>query len=85
MSNLLCNFLIISQSEDMNYSIARGNNDGHFEIVREHGVSALHFRRRLKNPGEFHIVIHGRPVNATATRTGWEKPLTFIVHLVVVE
>lgn len=69
----------------MDYGIARGNDGERFVIVRERGVSALHFRQRLKNPGEFHIVIHGRPRNATVTRTEWEKPLTFTVHLIVTE
>lgn len=73
------------QGEDVNYTITRGNSDGHFEIVREHGVSALHFRHRLKNPGEFRLVIHGRPKNTTAMRTEWEKPLTFKVRLIVTE
>lgn len=73
------------KGEEMNYIIARGNDDGHFEIVRDRGVSALHFRHRLKNPGEFDIVIHGRPENTTAMRTEWEKPLTLTVHLIVVE
>jgi len=69
----------------VDYAIARGNNSEHFEIVREHGVSALHFRHRLKNPGDFRLVIHGRPKNATATRAEWEKPLTFTIRLIVTE
>jgi len=69
----------------MDYSIARGKDSEYFEIVRERGISALHFRQRLKKPGEFHIVIHGHPRNATVTRTEWEKPLTFTVHLIVME
>lgn len=76
---------MLLQGEDMDYMIARGNNGGHFEIVREHGISALHFRHRLKKPGKFRIVIHGRPRDTTATKTEWEKPLTFTVHLVVTE
>lgn len=69
----------------MDYKIVRGNNDGHFEIIRERGISALHFRHRLKSPSEFRIVIHGRPKNETTASKGWEKPLTFRVHLIVVE
>lgn len=77
--------IVTPQGEDVDYTIARGNNGGHFEIVKEHGVSALHFRHRLKKPGEFHLVIHGRLKNAIATRTEWEKPLTFTIRLIVTE
>lgn len=74
-----------SQNEDVDYIITRGNSGGHFEIVRERGISALHFRHRLKNPGEFRLVIHGRPKNTTTTKPEWEKPLTFTIHLIVTE
>lgn len=76
---------VTPQDEEVDYIIARGNNEGHFEIIREHGFSALHFRHRLKTPGEFRLVVHGRPKNATGTRTEWEKPLTFTVRLIVTE
>lgn len=78
--------LMILQDEDMEYTIVRGNKHEHFEIAKDHGIWALHFRSRLKKPGEFRVVIHGRPRNGiTAENEIWEKPLTFRIHLIVTE
>lgn len=78
--------LMILQDEDMEYTIVRGNKHENFEIAKDHGIWALHFRSRLKKPGEFRVVIHGRPRNGiTAENEIWEKPLTFRIHLIVTE
>ncbi|XP_043673250.1 fibrillin-2-like isoform X2 [Vespula pensylvanica] len=74
------------KDEDMEYTIVRGNKHENFEIAKDHGIWALHFRSRLKKPGQFRIVIHGRPRNGiTAENEIWEKPLTFRIHLIVTE
>lgn len=74
------------KGEEVEYKIARGNKNNQFEIVKEHGIWALHFRSRLKKPGQFRLVIHGRPKNGIAAENEvWERPLTFRVHLVVTE
>lgn len=76
----------LSQDENMEYTIIKGNDDNHFEIVNEHGISALHFRNRLKEPGQFRLMIHGRPRNGISEENEvWERPLTFRVHLIVTE
>lgn len=71
----------------MEYTIARGNDNKKFELVKKHGIWALHFRRRLKKEGAFDIVIHGRSTNGTSKTTNetWQKPLTLRVRLVVTE
>lgn len=70
----------------MEYTIVKGNNEKHFEVVNDHGVSALHFHSRLKEPGQFRLVIHGRPKNGISEENEvWERPLTFRVHLIVTE
>ncbi|XP_003250904.3 fibrillin-2 [Apis mellifera] len=75
------------KDENMEYTIIKGNDDNHFEIVNEHGmISALHFRNRLKEPGQFRLMIHGRPRNGISEENEvWERPLTFRVHLIVTE
>lgn len=68
------------------YTIAHGDKENHFEIVKEYGVWALHFRNRLKEPGHFRLAIHGRSRdNATEENEVWQRPLTFKVHLIVTE
>lgn len=74
------------KEEEMEYTIVKGNKTEQFEIAEDHGIWALHFRSRLKKPGQFHIVVHGHPRNGiTAENEVWEKPLTFRVHLIVTE
>ena len=69
------------------YSIIRGNDLGHFEMVRRHGVWALHFKRKLKRPGVFDLEIEGdhhaptHPNSALSSK--WERPLDLRVRLVV--
>lgn len=78
--------LAVLQDEDMEYRIARGNDDDYFEIRNEYGIWALHFRSRLKEPGQFRLVIHGRSRNGTTEEYEvWERPLTFKVHVIVTE
>ncbi|XP_018574078.1 fibrillin-2-like [Anoplophora glabripennis] len=75
-----------SVTREMLYTIVRGNENNKFELVKKHGVWALHFRRRLKEPGAFDLVIHGRPEDASSAENGiYEKPLTLRVRIVVTE
>lgn len=71
----------------MVYTIVKGNEQKKFELVNKHGVWALHFRRRLKKPGHFELILHGTPAaqpqNESATQ--YEKPLTLKVRLEVTE
>lgn len=71
----------------MEYTIVKGNKANHFEMAKDKGgIWALHFRHQLRKMGEFRVVIHGKPVNGiTMENEIWEKPLTFRVHIVVVE
>lgn len=70
----------------MHYVIVKGNENNKFELTKKHGIWALHFKRRLKEPGAFDLTIHGRPVNATAMENDlYEKPLTLRVRIVVEE
>ncbi len=72
---------------DVEYMIVRGNENGKFELVKKHGVWALHFRRRLKHPGAFDLLVHGRPVNSDngSNDVSYDKPLTLRVRLIVTE
>lgn len=67
--------------DDFAYSITKGNGGGHFEMVRKHGVWALHFRRRLKHPGKFPLEITGRRVDPLPGTSEWEAPLTLHVTI----
>lgn len=68
------------------YTIAKGEKDDRFEIVKNGDITELHFRSRVKEPDEFHLVIHGKPKNGIATELeSWERPLTLRIHLIVVE
>lgn len=79
-------YLIFLLQSEMEYTIARGNETNKFELVKKHGVWALHFKRRLKHHGAFDIVIHGRAINtADGQNETYEKPLTLRVRLVVTE
>ncbi|XP_046415905.1 fibrillin-2-like isoform X1 [Neodiprion fabricii] len=70
--------------KDIEYTVTRGNDKNQFEIVKRHGVWALHFRKRMKSAGHFLVEIHGRPANGSIGENEiWEKPLTFRVHLIV--
>lgn len=72
----------------MFYTIVKGNENKKFELVKKHGVWALHFKRRVKQAGAFDIVIHGRPENSTSLSQDnevYEKPLTLRVRIVVEE
>lgn len=65
------------------YRIAKGNEQNQFEMVKKHGVWALHFRKRLKHPGDFQLEIDGGPVDKLENDT-WEKPLTLRVRLTAI-
>lgn len=67
---------------DFEYTIQHGNESGLFELIRKHGVWALHFRHRLKAPGVFHLEIKGRSSNAEVDGK-WEKPLILRLKIVV--
>ncbi|XP_017775669.1 PREDICTED: fibrillin-2-like [Nicrophorus vespilloides] len=76
-------------TREMDYKIVEGTDTKKFELLKKNGVWGLHFRRRLKHPGKFDIVIHGRPADLQAKRHFendlYEKPLTLRVRLNVVE
>ncbi|XP_050313522.1 fibrillin-2-like [Anthonomus grandis grandis] len=68
----------------MVYTIAKGNEQNKFELVNKHGVWALHFKRRLKKPANFDLLIHGKPEKQENESTyQFEKPLTLRVRIVV--
>lgn len=48
--------------KEMEYKLVKGTDLHKFELLKKNGVWALHFKRRLKHPGKFDIVIHGRPI-----------------------
>lgn len=64
------------------YVIKHGNENGVFELVRKHGVWALHFKHRLKTPGTFLVEMEGRPKLVQKNRD-WEKPLTLRLKIIV--
>ncbi|KAG8223124.1 hypothetical protein J437_LFUL000545 [Ladona fulva] len=79
---------------DFHYVITHGNEKGLFEMVKKHGVWALHFRQRLKHPGTFDLEIEGRMkhhgeknsdvVSSWEEKNSvWEKPLELRIRLVV--
>ncbi|XP_065169457.1 fibrillin-2-like [Atheta coriaria] len=51
-----------SVKKEMEYKLVKGTDLHKFELLKKNGVWALHFKRRLKHPGKFDIVIHGRPI-----------------------
>lgn len=69
---------------DFEYIISKGNDGGHFEMVKKHGIWALHFRRRLKHPGTFDLEIDSHPVGY-ARNDIWEKPLSLRVRIIVTQ
>lgn len=70
----------------MEYTIVKGNEQNKFELINKHGVWALHFKRRLKQPGTFDLIIHGHGIDSGIRENlVYEKPLTLKVKLVVVE
>lgn len=69
---------------DFEYVISRGNEKSQFEMVKKQGVWALHFKRRLKHPGTFNVIIDSHPVNFISNDT-WEKPLSLRLRLVVTQ
>lgn len=69
----------------MEYTIVKGNERNKFELINKHGVWALHFKRRLKQPGIFDLIIHGNSINKMERNEVYEKPLTLKVKLIVVE
>ncbi|XP_073977329.1 fibrillin-2-like isoform X3 [Rhodnius prolixus] len=66
------------------YTVSRGNENGHFEMVHRHGVWALHFKRRLKVPGVFILEITGKPLNITLFKSPVEQPLVLHIKILVV-
>nr|CAD7591987.1 unnamed protein product [Timema genevievae] len=76
-----------SPRNDFEYIISIGNTRGQFEMVKKHGVWALHFRRRLKHTGIFDLEIDSRPIghNNTISNDSWEKPLSLRVRIIVTE
>lgn len=71
----------------MEYTIVRGNENNKFDLIKKHGIWALHFKRRLKKEGTFDIIINGHPTNTTNLTDNdiWDKPLTLRVRLIVTE
>ncbi|KAJ8963502.1 hypothetical protein NQ314_005581 [Rhamnusium bicolor] len=75
-----------SCKREMFYTIVRGNEQKKFELVKKHGVWALHFKRRLKQVGAFDLIIHGRPDDGPSSENEiYEKPLTLRVRIIVTE
>lgn len=71
---------------DFTYVITRGNQHDQFEMVKKHGIWALHFRKRLKQEGTFQLEIDGRPTGTANTNNEvWEKPLQLRVKIVVTQ
>ncbi|XP_069699509.1 fibrillin-2-like isoform X2 [Periplaneta americana] len=70
---------------DFEYVISRGNENGQFEMVKKHGVWALHFKRRLKHPGTFDLIIDSHPIKYVSSNDTWEKPLSLRLRLVVTQ
>lgn len=70
----------------MYYTIVKGNESKKFELIKKHGIWALHFKKRLKQVGVFDLIIHGRPENSTENPNElYEKPLTLRIHITVEE
>lgn len=68
----------------MVYKIVSGNEDKKLELLKQNGVWALHFRRRLKSPSVFEIIIHGKSTeNGQFENNTYEKPLVLRIKLVV--
>lgn len=76
---LQCLFLFQNNFE---YKITKGNESGHFEMVQKHGVWALHFHQRLKQPGTFPLEITGQRVSSDDSNDVWESPL--VLHVIIV-
>lgn len=73
----------------MIYVIVKGNEENKLELIKQHAVWALHFRRRLKHPSVFDVVIHGKPADAynktNIENEVYEKPLTLRIKIIVTE
>lgn len=70
----------------MVYKIVRGNEDKKLELLKQNGVWALHFRRRLKDPVVFDIIIHGKSAESNHLENHtYEKPLVLRIKLSVTE
>lgn len=72
----------------MVYTIASGNEDNRFELGKQHGVWALHFRKRIKQPSTFNVILHGRTADATVKNSEnetYEKPLILGLRIIVIE
>lgn len=72
----------------MVYKIVSGNDDKRLELVKQNGVWALHFRRRLKSPEVFDLVIHGTSIKNSQSEmenSTYEKSLILRIKLVVIE
>lgn len=79
----------ICSQRNVEYTIVKGNEQNKFELIKKHGVWALHFKRRLREPDNFELIIYGRPANEEARidfeNDIYEKPLTLRVRLNVTE
>lgn len=69
--------------KNFEYKISKGNEHNQFEMVKKHGVWALHFRKRLKEAGAFDLEIDGRPIDSKSENEVWQRPLQLRVHLQV--
>ncbi|XP_066993764.2 fibrillin-2 [Anabrus simplex] len=69
---------------DFEYIISHGNKEGIFEMVKKHGIWALHFKRRLKHPGLFDLEIDSHPAKFMKNDI-WEKPLSLRVRIIVTQ
>ncbi|XP_026687810.1 fibrillin-1-like, partial [Diaphorina citri] len=45
---------------DFEYYIEKGNEQGQFEMNKRHGVWRLHFRKRIKTPRVFNLIVNSR-------------------------
>uniref|UniRef100_A0A8D8X304 Fibrillin-2 n=1 Tax=Cacopsylla melanoneura TaxID=428564 RepID=A0A8D8X304_9HEMI len=50
---------------DFEYFIEKGNEANQFEMNKRHGVWRLHFRKRIKHPGVFYLIINSHLIQNT--------------------
>ncbi|XP_014244418.1 fibrillin-2-like [Cimex lectularius] len=74
--------LIPAVENDFEYEITQGNEKGTFDLVNKHGVWALHFKKRLKQPTTFYLEITGKPRNSIPLENT-EQPLVLHIRLIV--
>ncbi|XP_018328225.1 fibrillin-2 isoform X2 [Agrilus planipennis] len=76
-----------SVKHNTEYSIVKGNEKGKLQLLKSYGTWSLMFKRRLKHPEQFHLIIHGKRTsvqnNETVENELYERPLYLRVRLIV--